>query len=607
MRGFPESISTQFALLSIQPYGHQTPLMKNLTTRVLFFFTFSLFPIVFPFDSKAQTPYVEITYGSSTPLPENYLGQNAANIIQHRSLRDSTLRSKTPFLHPGTIRHVASSQANWWDWRSGWLLKQEDLPPGYEMRDDWAVLDPLPDKIADLKYLIDTTGASILLAPNLMTSRLDYEVASLFEFANQNLPVPYMETGSEFYLDNPTANLRFPTAIDYSDTATKWIAGIKSLFPNIKISCIGATEQGDSPRRNTWTQTVVDNVIGYDALSVKVFLPTGLSLPDSIIPKSALPELFAQPFKTMEPAGEVGIELAKLHEGDEIWVSEYNITDQRYVIHGLWAHGLFEAAMTLSFLSEPRITHINQFRMSGDNPHGNIFETNKGFDNGPAYVALDPDLPTKAGEFTAIGNAMRLVGSSLNKATAVSPLIFTPQNGASIPPLPGGYLSLCGYKITKPFSEELILLNLSQDSTLINVAACLSGSVNYEIMWCSSDTTRRPLVEITGDMAVVSGSINDGQIYIPPYSILRLYQMKNDILAIATDDTICAGSGTTILAYGASQYSWSPSVTTTGDGAVAYVSPTVSTTYNVTAIQGCTGPGCTKSVTIRVVPKPVQG
>jgi hypothetical protein len=415
---------------------------------------------------KAQTPYVGVTAGDSRELPTDYLGQNDANIIENRSLTNPWLRSKIPQLQPATIRHIASSQANWWDWRAGWLLQQKDLPPGYVERDDWEVFGKKDDKISDLKYLVDTSGATVLFAPNLMTSRLDYQVAALFEFAFQNLKTPYSEMGSEFYLDNTEANLKFPTVFQYCDTATKWIAGFKSLFPNLKISCIGATEQSNSLRRNTWTQNVIDNVVGYDAISTKVFLPAGIDLPDSIIPKSALPQFFAEPFRAMEPLGEVGTELNKLPDGDEMWISEYNITDHRYIINGLWAHALFESALTLSFLSDTRITRISQFRMSGDALHGNVFETSHGFANGPLFIAADPTLHTDSNEFTAVGNAMRLVGSSLHLATDVSPLIFTPYNGAVIPELTNGYIALCGYKINKPFADEMILLNLSGDSML---------------------------------------------------------------------------------------------------------------------------------------------
>lgn len=575
-------------------------LITNCTVIAFFCSTTSI--------SKAQSPYVDVKEGISKPLPADYLGQNAANIIQIRSLTDGSLRSKIPQLHPGTIRHVASSQSNWWDWKTGWLLKQEDLLPGYTIRDDWAVLDPLPDKISDLKYLVDTTGSSVIFAPNLLTSRLDYQVAALFEFANQNILAPYVEMGSEFYLDNTAANQRFPTCLDYADTASKWIAGFKTLFPNIKISCIGATEQGNSARRNTWTQTVIDEAEGYDALSVKVFLPTGLNLPDTIIPKSALPKFFSKPFKAMEPSGEVGIELAKLGEEGEMWISEYNLTDQRYAINGHWAHGLFEAALTLTFLSDSRITRISQFRMSGDALHGNLFETDQGFNNGPAFISLDPTLPTKANEFTATGNAMRLIGSSLQLATSVSPLIFTPQNGAVISELNGGYLSLVGYKIEKPISEEMIVLNLSNDSTLLHVQEIMdSAIVYYEVLWWPSDTARRPLVEITGDIPIMTGTISNGQIYAPPYSILRIYQKKMEVYAIATDDTICEGTSTTILAYGAKQYSWSPDVNTSGNQSIVYVTPLTTTTYTVTGTEECIGLNCTKSVTIHVVPKPLQG
>jgi hypothetical protein len=48
-------------------------------------------------------------------------------------------------------------------------------------------------------------------------------------------------------------------------------------------------------------------------------------------------------------------------------------------------------------------------------------------------------------------------------------------------------------------------------------------------------------------------------------------------------------------------------VTTEGDEAVAYVSPASTATYTVTAMQGCSGSDCSKSITIHVSPNPLVG
>jgi hypothetical protein len=215
----------------------------------------------FPQSIKAQLPFVKVTSGSSRPLPGDYFGQNASDIIYSRSLDDEVLHQKVSLISPGTIRHVASSPSNWWDWRSGWLLQDKDILPGFEIRDDWAILTPQQDKIADLKYMVDTTGAKVIFVPNMLTSRLDYQVAALFEFAYRNVLTPYVEMGCEFYLDNNESYERFPTSIQYADTASQWIEGFRKLFPGLKIAMIGATEQlaNVSGRRNSWTENVVSN------------------------------------------------------------------------------------------------------------------------------------------------------------------------------------------------------------------------------------------------------------------------------------------------------------------------------------------------------------
>jgi hypothetical protein len=559
--------------------------------------------------NEVGAQHVTVTAGNPQPLPPEYLGQNASNIIQYRGLTNPWLRQRMEQFRPGTIRHISSSMANWWDWRDGWLLEQHELPPGYRARDDWEVFGTKEDKIADLKHMTDTTGASVIYAPNLMTSRLDFQVAALFEFAYQNIPVRYMEMGSEFYLDNTEANLRFPTVLQYTDTAGHWIAGVKSLFPSLQISCIGATQQSNSSRRNTWTEYVVNEVEEMDALSTKVFLPCGFAIDEANIPKDKLPDLFGEPFTAMEPNQEVGFVLDQLPPGGEMWVSEYNLVDHRYIVNGLWAHGLFVAAQTFAFLSDERITRISEFRLSGDALHGNVFETSLGFADGPFYVSEDPTLPTDSNGLTAVGNVMTLLGPALQHGSSIQPLSFSAMNGAVVDTLEGGYSALAGYRVNKPFATDVIMANFSNDSLRLDLSSLFSNSevVTTELLWYAGDTAKRPLTQVTGDMPVVNGELTGGEIYIPPYALLRCSQLMNQVYVRVTDDTICEGTTTTLIAYGGKKYTWSPPVVTSGDGAVAYVSPASTTTYTVTAIEGCTGAGCLGEATVQVDPQPQQG
>jgi parallel beta-helix repeat protein len=76
----------------------------------------------------------------------------------------------------------------------------------------------------------------------------------------------------------------------------------------------------------------------------------------------------------------------------------------------------------------------------------------------------------------------------------------------------------------------------------------------------------------------------------------------NNIVANASQTTICAGSSTTIYATGGSDYVWDNGL---GLGSSKVVSPAINTTYNVTANDANSCTGASASVTITVNPLPV--
>ncbi len=69
------------------------------------------------------------------------------------------------------------------------------------------------------------------------------------------------------------------------------------------------------------------------------------------------------------------------------------------------------------------------------------------------------------------------------------------------------------------------------------------------------------------------------------------------VVSAGSNVTICAGQSTTLTATGASTYTWDNSL---GNGAVKTVSPTVTTTYNVTGTSG----GCSSSASVTVTVNP---
>ena len=138
-------------------------------------------------------------------------------------------------------------------------------------------------------------------------------------------------------------------------------------------------------------------------------------------------------------------------------------------------------------------------------------------------------------------------------------------------------------------------------STILSV----SGGLNYN--WSPSIG----LSSLTGDTLVanpsvtttyfVSGVNADG--CSGTDSVTVFVSSPNQISIIVASDSICAGTSTTISLLGSLNYSWQPSVqSSNSNGSVVVVSPSISTTYTVSAVDSN---GCSNDtiITIFIIPQ----
>ena len=69
-----------------------------------------------------------VSRGTFIPLAENFAGLNGNNTIRKGlSWMDTCILNTLPMMMPGNMRYPAGSTANWWNWQSGWFLKEKDL------------------------------------------------------------------------------------------------------------------------------------------------------------------------------------------------------------------------------------------------------------------------------------------------------------------------------------------------------------------------------------------------------------------------------------------------------------------------------------------------
>jgi hypothetical protein len=82
------------------------------------------------------------------------------------------------------LRYPGGTVANFWDWRSGWFLKETELPSGLDLPEEFKNKDPLINKENSLyEYLTNCTrnDATPLLDFNVMSSDFYYQLGMLYE------------------------------------------------------------------------------------------------------------------------------------------------------------------------------------------------------------------------------------------------------------------------------------------------------------------------------------------------------------------------------------------------------------------------------------------
>jgi hypothetical protein len=159
--------------------------------------------------------YKFISYGQTNPpsfstsgtfsrmIPEDFLGLNGTNVLspsEDWSAIDAN--SALTGSHMKSLRFPGGTVSNYWDWRRGFFLTDNELPQGFTMPYDNE--PPLPENLlTDFGKSINRISATPIFNLNIMSSDYWYQMGLLYSANVHNLPVKYIELGNEFYLTDP--------------------------------------------------------------------------------------------------------------------------------------------------------------------------------------------------------------------------------------------------------------------------------------------------------------------------------------------------------------------------------------------------------------------
>ncbi len=512
-------------------------------------------------------------------------GYNGSNTIEPgKSWQDYANVDLLKEKNVKSLRIPSGTTANYWDWREGWFLKEHELPEGwlYE-KEKYKAANISGNEMINIKPHVDELGAAPVYLFNMLTSDFHYQLASLYRAHQINLPVKFVELGNEFYLNEAHHRSKFPNASDYAVACNDWTSQLKAIAPfaDVKVAVIGCDGGDDSPgRRRLWLERVLANLdpqAQIDAITIHQYYGNGLGSQPFSGSAGSLKTMLSRPFKEIELL--IGHELNLINDFNEgplsafplkTWITEFNLRTSGHGSTGTWAHGLFHAAMALSYLESQNITSIISHTMSSDVLFGNIFDSNNGF----ATYAQNGNYPptTKQNEYTALGAAFNQIAKAARYATDAYKVDFTGIDDQDLP-----YLYNTGVNTTSvrevyawlfesAAGNELIVLNLGGNSfhmyldDIFQSVGLSTHPIRYERLISVDITggiTGSPVTSIpptpvgydnyyliTSNELPVATNSNGTFVPISNYSLTRISQKLPGFILNVTDDHICTSTST---------------------------------------------------------------
>ena len=254
----------------------------------------------------------------------------------------------------------------------------------------------------------------------------------------------YIELGNELYFNLPLESKIYPTPEDYGRTCKEWIIEIKKEFPEAKIAVL-ASNRNAKARDTDWTRRVLSTCDNADAMIFHMYSPNGIDgqnekknvtageegLTDKRVGPTNIAERQKWELKLLKDPFAYGnmiglayntaskVEKLNVPEDMEIWVTEFNIRDDKGALRGTWANTMALAMWYKVFLDHPQVTVTNYHNLTGS-----LFPAIYNESNGLSHIKYDK-LESKPWTFTAGGTLLHIIATTMNQATEIENLNFS--------------------------------------------------------------------------------------------------------------------------------------------------------------------------------------
>lgn len=527
------------------------------------------------FAGRAQQS-VSIALGVQQNLNDHWFGYNGQNVIRGSSWVDTNLIENIPLLKPKILRFPSAFA--FWDWKRGWFVESPLLP------EKFVGLEQQPNYLENFKVVLDECGAEALFTLNMVTATLQDQLAMLHHADSIGIPVKYVELGSEIYLEPndedggdgvKIVDSIYPTAQSYGVVANVWIDSIHHHFPQAKVAVDGSYEKYGSGKRIIWNDSLKSVLNGReDAWTFHVYQSSAGRDTTETDEDKATPTMDEVPawlYQVQKALGILQKSMDKMNPGKEAWITEYNLSEPNRPVQGMWAHGLFNGALTALYLRDSRVTHVTCHAMNGGALYGQYFTDSSGFVLSPeddSYPTIADPPSTSPWALSASGHVMKLFGEAIDGKTSFCKLNFTPLPQTMVVENYGNdtfYLEgIQGVMMSNASGSAAYILNLTGDTYTLNTVSVFPAGTTYLMKHSGalSLVANDDSVEIAGGNLSTSFSLQ-------PYSVLliqtSLVPQPAPVVHISISDTASICSGDSVLldaGWGYQSYLWSTGETT---------------------------------------------
>lgn len=522
----------------------------------------------------------------------------------------AALRRALPLLNTRVIRFPPGGKSKSWNANDGWYIAPEDqFSPASLIYDPklrcveinevaTAEAATLPvNRMLEFRHVLTGNDARALYVSNLYAD-MDFEVQVIRHMLNLGITLDYVELGNEFYLRGQTCGFRTPA--DYAASVNNYLNVLHNTpgLDHIRVGIVGSaftTEDGldisNGCRRMTWNAELLPLLNGLksgDAITFHLYPKCGL--PNSkapIVEPSDIPSILSKAYAETEDFRNHEMKIFEQYPHLDAWITEYNLTDPPFIIHGSWVHGLYLGLFTLRLLELPKVRLVNTQTMVNNASRGLFFADAKSYTLNDGWSTIGKDVPTQPWGLTAGGLMIKQIADALRYCSKATLLRFEQAPVLSNT----NYPLLYGWTFDKDLGDkQSLLFNFSSEPMLVEISQLAPYSA-MEQLFCTN-----PLLFVTGqvyypdlqgtfngvDYDYSSGTVtpsrydslhvqlpaNTKSLWLPPFSVTRLYVLNTSgVWLRQSGNSVCAADplsplptqGSTavnLYASGGARYEW---------------------------------------------------